>query len=338
MYNSKKFTIILPVRNGGAYVEKCIQSILSQTISDFELIILENASTDNTLQCIQAFNDSRIKVQQSNQDLSIDQNWARALHISKGEFVTIIGHDDFFEPDYLEVMTKLIEDNSQCSLFQSHFSFVDAEDGFIRNCHPMKTHYTASESIATFMQGGIDLMGTGFMMRSKDYDAVGGIPPYPNLLFADMELFISLAIKGGMAVSPKKCFNYRIHKSATTSSSSNLAYNNGFNRLAQYLISLKKTNPEYAPVIEEQATAFMHKYGQTITHKILKTKKSQRQSLSFKGTIDQLNRTGTNLLGQPYNLNDNPKIKLAQTIDNNVVLHNLYLLFRRFYKKPVFTS
>ncbi|HRB80040.1 MAG TPA: hypothetical protein PKY86_07505, partial [Niabella sp.] len=186
--------------------------------------------------------------------------------------------------------------------------------------------------------GGIDLMGTGFMMRARDYDEVGGIPPYPNLLFADMELFIALALKGGMAVSDKKCFEYRIHQNATTSSSSTDLYYKGFDHLVQYLIHLKSQLPAFTSVIENNGEQFMHKYSQTIVHKILKIKKRQRQTIDVSEMIRELNSSGSKLIGRPYAASQNAKTKLAAIIDKSKLLHSLYLLFRKMYKKPVFVS
>lgn len=57
---NKKFSIILPVRNGGNYVKECAHSILSQTLDDFNLIVLDNCSTDGTLEWMQSLNDNRI--------------------------------------------------------------------------------------------------------------------------------------------------------------------------------------------------------------------------------------------------------------------------------------
>jgi hypothetical protein len=62
-------------------------------------------------------------------------------------------------------------------------------------------------------------MGTGFMMRAMDYDALGGIPPYPNLLFADFELWIGLTRKNYKATAFEECFAFRLHQSMTTTSS-----------------------------------------------------------------------------------------------------------------------
>jgi len=60
------------------------------------------------------------------------------------------------------------------------------------------------EFLAFFLAGNIDNMGTGYMMRSADYDAAGGIPLYPNLLFADFELWIQLPF---VAIKPRHSKN-----------------------------------------------------------------------------------------------------------------------------------
>ncbi|HOZ95333.1 MAG TPA: glycosyltransferase [Niabella sp.] len=333
-----RFSIILPVKNGGNYIKSCIESVLNQRIADFELIILENQSTDKTLEIIQSFRDDRISVVAADTALAIQENWARIVQIPKGTFMTIIGHDDLLLPDYLEEMSRLITNYPDCSLYQTHFNFIDGGGKFLRSCRPMKPNYTKEEAIATFMLGGIDLMGTGFMMRARDYDEVGGIPPYPNLLFADMELFIALALKGGMAVSDKKCFEYRIHQNATTSSSSTDLYYKGFDHLVQYLIHLKSQLPAFTSVIENNGEQFMHKYSQTIVHKILKIKKRQRQTIDVSEMIRELNSSGSKLIGRPYAASQNAKTKLAAIIDKSKLLHSLYLLFRKMYKKPVFVS
>jgi glycosyltransferase involved in cell wall biosynthesis len=70
-----KYSIILPVRNGGEYVKDCVSSILAQRLSAFNLHILDNYSTDGTLQWIESLNDSRIIIYPTKKPLSIEENW-----------------------------------------------------------------------------------------------------------------------------------------------------------------------------------------------------------------------------------------------------------------------
>ena len=128
-----KYSIILPVRNGGEYLRECINSILAQTLTDFDFIILENCSTDNTLQIVSSYDDKRIKVFSSSLPLSMEDNWRRVLDVSKNEFMTLIGHDDLLDSTYLQVMDVLISRYPDATLFQSHFRYIDSDGKEIGN-------------------------------------------------------------------------------------------------------------------------------------------------------------------------------------------------------------
>ena len=104
-----RFSIILPVRNGGDYFKLCVQSVLQQSLPDFNLHVLENNSSDDTLQWITSLSDKRIIIHHSPTSLLIEENWSRVLSIPKNEFITLIGHDDILYSDYLETMDQLIK-------------------------------------------------------------------------------------------------------------------------------------------------------------------------------------------------------------------------------------
>jgi len=146
-----KFSIILPVKNGGHYVKDCIASILSQSLHDFNLIVLDNRSTDGTLEWLHSLNDSRIVIHESAQPLSIEENWSRIKDIPKNEFITLIGHDDLLDPGYLETMNALIEKHPEASLYQAHFQYIDKDGLLIRDCLPMDEIQYGHEFLAFFL-------------------------------------------------------------------------------------------------------------------------------------------------------------------------------------------
>jgi glycosyltransferase involved in cell wall biosynthesis len=211
-----KYSIVLPVRNGGEYVKECVYSVLSQTLNNFNLHVLDNCSTDETLEWIGSLKDDRIKVFSSEKPLTIEENWARAVSIPKNEFLTIIGHDDVLARNYLSVMDELISKHPDASLYQTHFSYIDSKGKKIGDCKHMKEIETDKNFLTSVLTKNIDIMGTGFMMRSKDYDALGGIPAYPNLLFADFELWLNLTRISYKATSLQNCFSFRLHQSTTS--------------------------------------------------------------------------------------------------------------------------
>jgi glycosyltransferase involved in cell wall biosynthesis len=96
-----KVSIIMPVYNKEKYIEKAVQSVLQQTFEDWELLIIDDGSTDSSLQKCQSFHDERIKVVQvENGGVSRARNIG--LDMAKGEYVTFVDGDDYLAKDYLQ--------------------------------------------------------------------------------------------------------------------------------------------------------------------------------------------------------------------------------------------
>ncbi|MCG2615396.1 glycosyltransferase [Terrimonas sp. NA20] len=333
-----RYSIILPVKNGGNYLRECVQSILSQAVNDFELLVLENQSTDNTLDILASFNDQRIKIFPAPTSLTMEDNWHRALSLPKSEFMTLIGHDDILHKNYLCVMQELIAKYPDASLYQTHFRYIDSSGNEIGKCKHMNAVQDPATALSHFLLDKIDLMGTGFMMRSRDFEAAGGMPMYPNLLFADMELWIRLSRKNFLAVDSQECFSYRKHPAATTSSSSDARFINAFDLLMKYLIGLKHDDPELASVIKRDGVELLRQYCQGITHKVLRTPKSKRETPSVGQLIHTFRQYGKDLCDGKFEPLDYRKIKVGKLIDSNPISHGIFLLFKKIYHKPVLKS
>ena len=332
----KKFTIILPVRNGGQYVMECVNSILAQTLNDFNLAVLDNCSTDGTLQWITSLNDERIIIHPSSKPLSIEENWGRVKTIAKNEYMTLIGHDDLLKPDYLKTMNELISKSPDATLYQTHFQYINSKGKIIRGCKVMNEKENGPEFLQSILQNQIDIVGTGFMMRSKDYDEVGGIPTsYPNLLFADFELWLNLTIKNYKATSLDEGFFFRLHQS-TTSVSSDEKYQKAFEKFIFYLETLKQKGTGYQKAIAENADKFIMHYCKSLSHRILRTPKAKRGNLSVKSVL-QKGKIYASLLtyNKKFDPASNPSIAFAELIDNNAITRSLFLLFKKIYNKPV---
>jgi glycosyltransferase involved in cell wall biosynthesis len=333
---NNKYSIILPVRNGGEYIKECIESILSQTYHHFNLIILDSGSTDNTLLYIQSLNDSRIELYTSSKPLTIEENWHRIINIQKNEFITLIGHDDILDKNYLSVMDTLIQKHPHATLYQAHFRYINSEGNSIKRCMPMDEVQTASEFLASVLANTIDIMGTGFMMRAKDYDEAGGIPLYPNLLFADFELWINLTMRGYKATAFQECFAFRRHLSTTTTSS-DTKLQQAFFLFISYLIKLKENNCSFQQVTSRYGINFILHYCKGLAHRLLRTPLNKRNGETVSSFLLTCKQKADELV--PNN-NFYPKkqfnIWLAEVIDNNFFTRNLFLLFKKIYSKPIY--
>jgi len=265
------FSIILPVHNGGTLVQACVRSILAQTVTDFELLVLDNASTDGTSAWIQSLNDPRISIFPSSHKLSMVDNWGRVKDVPKAEFMTLIGHDDLLEPNYLEIMQALIRKHPNASLYQTHYTLIDANGLPIRPCLPMDEVQTGYEFLACHMAQTMDSMGTGYLFRSRDYDALGGIPThYPNLIFADYELWIRLSSISYKASSPQTGFQYRIHQSVSRQTNGE-QYQEAFGQYVMFMSELAKQCTDTKRVVVRYGHQMLMYYCESLSHRLLKT-------------------------------------------------------------------
>lgn len=121
-----KFSVLLPTRNGGPFLENCIRSILEQDHDDFELVISDNANTDATPGIIRGFSgDRRLKVIRQTTPISVSENWTAALQASSGSYVLMMGDDDYLLPGALRRLDEVLARHGEpdCILYNG-FSYV----------------------------------------------------------------------------------------------------------------------------------------------------------------------------------------------------------------------
>lgn len=106
----EKVSIIVPIYNSSNYIKTCIDSILNQTYNKFELILIDDGSTDNSLEIINSYNDSRIKViTQTNHGVSYTRNYG--IDLASGKYIMFIDNDDYIDKDYIETYINSIQEN-----------------------------------------------------------------------------------------------------------------------------------------------------------------------------------------------------------------------------------
>lgn len=330
----KKYSIILPVKNGGEYLQECVNSILTQTLQNFDLLILENKSTDGSNEWLTSLNDDRIKIYPADTSLSIENNWKRIADIPKNEFITLIGHDDLLLPEYLETMNELINANPDATLYQTHFTFIDANGNEIRNCLSMLEKLNADGFIAKSLQRTIDINGTGFMFRSSAYDAIHGIPLFPKLMFADYALWFSLIQNGEIAIAKTPAFQYRLHQN-TSQIADPIIYSNA---LKQFTIFLKdlSTNPLLHKSIQENAPQFISHYCTSISHKLLRYKLAEREYLTVSQLVNIFEKE-CQIISEDtsFSLRNKSGIRSALLIDSNMLTRWLFRIFRKAYNRSI---
>jgi len=114
------FSIIIPLYNKEKYIENTLKSVLNQSFSDFEVIVINDGSTDQSVAMVEKIKDPRIHlVHQENQGVSVARN--RGIALATTPHITFLDADDFWYPHYLETFYELLEKHPQHSVFSAAF-------------------------------------------------------------------------------------------------------------------------------------------------------------------------------------------------------------------------
>lgn len=254
-----KFSVIIPLYNKAPYVAKAIESVLGQTFSDFELVVMDDGSKDDSYavanKAIEGCGNCHLYKQQ-NAGVSVARNNAVAL--SQGEYLCFLDADDWWAPSFLEEMSKLINDFPDAGIYGTNYTIV--------NETKHKTRVADVGVDAGFDKGYINYcqvyaktlampLWTGAVcMPRKVFDEMEGFPQGVKL-GEDFMLWIRVALKYKVAFlnKPLSYYNQDVE-----------AVNRGVGRLHEpeshmlwnldFLSDYEKTNPDYKQLIDNLRT------------------------------------------------------------------------------------
>jgi glycosyltransferase involved in cell wall biosynthesis len=330
------FSIIIPFKTGKAYLRECLHSALLQTHEDFEIIILaDNTSNqDGALDAVLALKDTRIRIESATGNLNILENWGRIKDLPKKEYMTILGYDDVLSKDFLKIISAMIQEDPEASLYHTHFNYIDAAGNAIKPCLPLPERLSADVYLALSLEEKISVMATGYVFRSKDYDRLGGIPTnYPNLIYADLQLWIELASISYLKVSPQFAFSFRIHASVTKTSKNRIILD-AFLVYLKYLKHLQNTSPSFETALKTWGQEFVNNSTRALVHRLLKTEKKYRDQLSIQEIFQSLEPVVLDL-GLTFLPKQIKGVQPAIWIDRYDLIHQLFMGFQQLKRQPI---
>ncbi len=200
-------SIVLPVYNGEQFIKQAIESVLRQTYKSFELIIVNDCSTDKTLEIITEFSekDERIKIinNQTNKKLPASLNLGHEK--AKGNFVTWTSDDNILLPNFLDSFIKVIN-NKQADVVYSNYEVVDEAEN-------LKRIHKAGQ-IEHILFG--NKIGASFLYKKQVYDSLKG---YNESLFLleDYDFWLRASMKYKFHYLDEILYKYRVHGESLTS-------------------------------------------------------------------------------------------------------------------------
>lgn len=120
-----KVTVAIPTYNRAHYLKEAIESVLNQTYTDYELLVVDNASTDNTEEVVKSFNDKRIKYIKNETNIGMVNNWNKCIDLAQGEYLIIFHDDDIMKPELLEKEVEILEKDNNTVLVAANIDLID---------------------------------------------------------------------------------------------------------------------------------------------------------------------------------------------------------------------
>jgi glycosyltransferase involved in cell wall biosynthesis len=207
-------SIIIPAYNAATTILETIASVQQQTFSDFELIVINDGSTDRTLELLQNIKDERLRIfSYENGGLSTARN--RGISHANGEFIAFLDADDLWTTDKLELQLAALQQHPEAGVAYSWTYFMDEKEGS-RSFHPCEPVFFEGNVYAKLLVGDFIYNGSNTLIRRQAIDAVGEFDPEINPC-ADWDYWVRLAAQWNFVVVPKHQVFYRRFSGAMSS-------------------------------------------------------------------------------------------------------------------------
>jgi len=162
-------SVVIPAYNHECWITETLESVFNQTLTDFELLVVDDGSKDRTAEIVGRFQDKRLKlVRQENQGTAAAIN--RGLGLSRGRYIAILNSDDLFKPERLEVLVALLESNPEKQIAFSRVSLINADGDVLAEDAPECVWLQSAE--ADYCRSGdllLSLLRDNFVCTSSNF-------------------------------------------------------------------------------------------------------------------------------------------------------------------------
>jgi glycosyltransferase involved in cell wall biosynthesis len=222
--NKPLVSIIIPAYNHEKYIAHCIKSVLAQAYGNWEIIAVDDCSTDKTFEIINSFNDKRIscirhKANYGKERLADSHN--EALSVARGEFVTVLEGDDYWPEYRLEKQAEVLSGSSAVLV---HGAIALDKEGIItiwkgeQSCSDeVILNKPRGSMLRALLSGMNPIYAQSVMIRRSALEKIGGFTQSSALYLVDFPTWMELAFQGEFAFIPEVLGYWRRYPSSLTS-------------------------------------------------------------------------------------------------------------------------
>ena len=208
--STPKITVFMAAYNESNHIKRSIESILDQTFTDFELIVLNDGSTDDTVSVVKTFKDERIVLahNEGNKGLVFTRN--RLLELAKGEYIAILDSDDIAYKDRLKLLYDFLKNQPDVALCGGHANIIDENS----TKTGQRLNVPVDNDVDLFMLFGNPFVNSTTMFKREVFNDLNGYRDYAPA--EDFDLFSRISENHKIANIDHVLVEYRIHSNNTS--------------------------------------------------------------------------------------------------------------------------
>jgi glycosyltransferase involved in cell wall biosynthesis len=239
--NKPLVSICIPVYNGEAFITNTIESVLSQSYPNIELVILDNASTDQTAEIVASFNNNHIRYIRNAENIGLMGNWNKALNEAEGDFIKLLPADDIIHSNCVDEQVKVFQESQDKNivLVCCGRNIIDANGKVLtsRKFSGTKGVVSGFKSVKRIVRSGTNLLGEpGAILFKKEIIFQSGefVNDFPYVI--DLNLWVKMLAYGNLYVLHDKLCDFRV---SGQSESVNTRHSHGYD-FSRFINSLDK--------------------------------------------------------------------------------------------------
>jgi glycosyltransferase involved in cell wall biosynthesis len=212
-------SVCIPTYRGAAHIAETIESALAQTFADFELVIVDDASPDETGQVVARYRDARLRYVRSEQNAGVEENWNRCLRFARGRYFKLLPHDDLIAPDCLARQVALLEADHEerLALVFCARRIIDSRSrALMTRRYPGRGGVIpARAAVRNCIRSGANLLGEpgGLLFRTALARRVGAFDARLRLV-TDLDYWVRLLLHGDAYYLPERLASFRVSHGA----------------------------------------------------------------------------------------------------------------------------
>lgn len=336
--NKPKISILCPAFNHEKYVNYFIESVLKQTEQNFELVIIDDCSSDNTVLEILKYTDQRIKLIKHNYNRGINATLSELIQLAKSDIISVIASDDILYENYVEETLKIFEENQEISVVYVSLQMINMKNEVLYGTEiKMNTNFSREELLRNLFLVGNVLPSPGMSFKKSIVEHILPLP-YGLIQYSDYKLHIDFLLKNNIKTTDKFLIKYRITDNSASSRSDNVVKREILETNMMMESFLRIDNVDFfKSIFKGECEKFGEPILQTIPYFLariaLTSGVPERQKWGYSILIDFISKDDNfELIHSLYNIDFRQVIDLVENCDFDLNQTDI-IFFRRKIKK-----